>query len=232
MREAFVSVQEMFEIDRKAMQEYGIPSVVLMENAGHAVFKEALSMLKGIKGGRRGEVVCVCGKGKNGGDGFVCVRHLLNHGFNVTLFVTVEPESITGDARLNIEILKRMGIEPHVLKNSGRFEIFKKSLKNAALVIDAIFGIGFTGPLIEPQKSIISLINRLRRPVLSVDVPSGLDASSGKVSNGCIRAERTVTFALLKRGFLTFRGRCRAGKIIVADISIPTALLSRYKKER
>lgn len=227
-----VSAEEMFEIDRISSQEYGIPSLLLMENAGRAVFSEAVRMLKKSGAGRRQEIICVCGKGNNGGDGFVCARHLFNSGFNVKVFVTAEPESITGDARLNIEILRRMSVDAHVLKSSEGFNAFKKTLKNASLIIDAIFGIGFKGCLAEPQKTIIGLINRSKRPVLSVDIPSGLNATSGEFSGACVRAERTVTFALPKRGLLTACGRRQAGKIIAADISIPRILLCRYQAKQ
>lgn len=227
MKKVSVASQEMFEIDRLAMQEYGIPAVVLMENAGRAVFQEAERMLKSAKGGWD-KVICVCGKGNNGGDGFVCARHLMNCGFYVEVFLISEPDTLMGEARLNIEILKRMGLAPRVLKNTDGLKDFKKSIKNAALVIDGIFGIGLSGPVQGFQKGIISSINRARRPVLSIDIPSGLDASSGKVLGACILAQRTVTFALLKTGLLTVQGRHHAGKIIVTDISIPKVLLGRY----
>ncbi|MFH1692421.1 MAG: NAD(P)H-hydrate epimerase [Candidatus Omnitrophota bacterium] len=231
MKKVFVTAAEMFEIDRLAAQEYGIPAVVLMENAGRAVFEEVIRMGKNARR-RRDKIVCVCGKGNNGGDGFVCARHLLNHGFDVEVFLIDEPEALKGEARLNVEILKRMGFVLRVLKNVDDVGGFKKSIKNAALVIDALFGIGLNGPVKGFQRSIITAVNRSGKTVLSVDVPSGLDASLGKILGVCVRAQRTVTFALPKTGFLTAQGKRYAGKIVIADISIPRALLGRYAQKK
>lgn len=230
MKKLHVTAAQMFEIDRLAVQEYGIPSVILMENAGRAVFQEAMRMVKSSGHGER-KIVCVCGKGNNGGDGFVCARHLLNRGLPVKVFMTADPDSLAPDARLMFEILGKMGASIYSLKPSGHFTILRKSLQKASVVIDAIFGIGLSGEVRNFEKSIIHLINRSKRPVLAVDVPSGLDAASGKILGACIQAQRTLTFALLKKGFLTPEGRQCSGKVIIGDISIPRPLLNRYAQK-
>lgn len=230
IKKTYITSLQMLEIDRLAKEEYGIPGIVLMENAGRSVSCEALRMVKGGGYGTR-NIICVCGKGNNGGDGFVCARYLLNRGLPVKIFMTADADLLTPDARLMFEILGKMGASIYSLKPAGHFAILRKSLQKASIVIDAIFGIGLSGEVRDFEKSVIHLINRHRRPVLAVDVPSGLDATSGEISGACIQAERTVTFALWKTGFLKAEARRYAGRIIIGDISIPQSLLSRYARE-
>lgn len=224
MMKKYCTVREMQLIDKKAQAVYAIPSIVLMENAGRSACEVALRMLP--KKGRR-RVVCVCGKGNNGGDGMVVSRHLINKGVDVAVFLIGALKELKGDAKINAKILKNMGKKIITLKGLRNLSIFKRKLKAANLVVDAIFGIGLKDQVRQPYSDIINLINKSKKRVLSLDVPSGLDASTGKVLGVCIKATRTITFALPKTGMIKGQGLSYCGKVVIGDISIPPALLVR-----
>lgn len=221
-----VTPRQMQRLDALAQEKAGIPSLLLMENAGRCVADAACRMLAALRGKR---VVCVCGKGNNAGDGFVAARHLTNRGFDVRVFLAVDPALLKGDARTNACILKRMGVVLQPLQGEGDRKRWRVLLRNSSLVIDALFGIGFKGRLGEPFRSIIFQINDAQKSVLAVDVPSGLDALTGAPASPCIKAAQTVTFAFAKRGLIKKRASGFVGKLTVADISIPGFLLKRIR---
>ncbi|MBL7081405.1 MAG: NAD(P)H-hydrate epimerase [Candidatus Omnitrophica bacterium] len=212
----------MQRIDKSAQEKFGIPAIILMENAGRAAAGVVIDMLdkKKIK-----KVVCVCGKGNNGGDGFVCARHLLNNAVDVDIFLLADPAELKGEAKINYEILERMRQAVKVLKGKRALPLFKDKLHKAGLLIDAIFGIGLRGEIKEPYKGIINLMNQSKKPIIALDVPSGLDATKGKTLGACVKATKTVTFALPKTGFIKDDGPSYIGKLIVVDISIPKIIL-------
>ena len=212
----------MKEIDRRAIEEFGIPSIVLMENAGRKVAEAALGMLSD-RGSKK--VVCVCGRGNNAGDGFVCARHLVNNGIDTEIFLTEEPLKLKKDAQTNLDILRKMKARIEILKSGGDFKIFEEKLTGAELLIDAIFGIGLSGEIKEPYSAVIEKMNQSGKPILAVDAPSGLDAATGDIFRVCIKAKKTVTFALPKTGFIKNCGPSHTGELIVADISIPKEAL-------
>ncbi len=218
----YITSQEMREIDRRTQEDFGISAVVLMENAGRAAFYAAFDMLSKQEHKR---VICICGKGNNGGDGFVCARHLLNNGVDTDIFLLGEPDGLKGNAKINYDILRKMGKVIKILKTRDDSEFLKSELKEAQLLIDAIFGIGLSAEVKEPYRSVIDLMNQSGKPILALDVPSGLDATDGKVLGACIKAEKTVTFALPKTGFIKNDGPLYIGRLITADISIPKTLL-------
>lgn len=222
-----ITPEAMRRLDALAQEKYGIPALVLMENAGSAVARAALKMLRRS---RQKKVICICGGGNNGGDGFVAARHLINQGAATMVFLVGKTlPDLEGEAALNALILKKMGVR--VLSLSGsprRLEDFKNFLAHASLVIDAVFGIGFHGEVGPPVADIFEAVRRSGKRVLSVDVPSGLDARRGKAAGVCIKADATVTFALPKTGFFKNDGPRYVGKLIVADISIPKTLLAKY----
>ena len=221
----YITSQKMQEIDKRAIEEFGIPAIILMENAGQKASQIALDMLSPSK---KGKVVCICGKGNNGGDGFVCCRHLINNGVcnNTDIFLLCNPLELKGNAKINYKILEKMGRTIKILKNKKDFYSFENELKKAQLVIDAMLGIGLSGKVRQPYKNIINLINQSQKPVLSLDVPSGLDATNGKILGVCVKATKTVTFALPKTGFIKNDGPLNIGELITVDISIPKALLN------
>ncbi len=193
-----------------------------MELAGLGVARIATKMLERSHGS--GALV-LCGRGSNGGDGFVAARHLLNQGFKVKVYLVGRMADVKGEARTNLVILTKMVKCIDQIKGPGSLEGLKGDIMWADLVIDALLGIGLKGKVKEPFLTIIEFLNQTDRPILSVDTPSGLDADSGKVMGACVKATRTATMAAPKKGF--FRGAAPSftGPVEVVDIGIPRRLL-------
>ncbi len=216
--------EEMRELDRKAIEEYKIPGIVLMENAGRNVAEEVLQM---IDNPQKVKVAILCGKGNNGGDGFVVARHLHNHSISLNVFLVAKISDILkdGDAGTNLQILLNMKISvKEILDISGVNSILKE-LYNYNILADALFGTGLSGDVREPFKTLINGVNNLNKPIISVDIPSGLDCNTGKILGATIQATKTVTFAVAKKGFYLNDGPSYTGKVIVSDISIPRELI-------
>lgn len=211
-------------LDRRAIEDYGMPGVILMENAGRGAADVACDML-GNPAKKR--VVVFCGKGNNGGDGYVIARHLYNRGARVDIVLAcpiaeIEPES---DAGVNLTIARNMGLHPIVADGEpGRIQAAGVS-KQADLIVDALFGTGLAGEVREPYSSLIRLINAEDKPVLSVDIPSGIDADSGHVLRAAVRAQRTATFVMKKHGFDLDEGPNHVGLVTVVDIGVPLDLV-------
>jgi NAD(P)H-hydrate epimerase len=217
------TAQEMRDIDKATMEWFGLPGVALMENAGRAVAEKAVAIL----GEPRGKIVfIVCGGGNNGGDGYVAARWLHNCGVRVKLFLVSDRSLIQGDALIHLETVLRMGIECFDLSEPRGMEKARIAAAFADLVIDALLGTGFHGELSEPYRDSIELINGAGRKVLSVDIPSGVQADTGMVREKAVRAFCTVTFGLPKPGLWLYPGAEYAGKIEVAPIGIPSELLT------
>ena len=208
----YITAEEMRRIDREAQEVNGIPSVVLMENAGRAAFEVALDMLAKDK---IKKVICICGKGNNGGDGFVVARHLINKDIETEVFLLGNPDDLKSDAKINYDILKKMKA---TIRETAAKDGIKEDLKKATLLIDGMLGTGLSGEVKEPYKNVIKYINESGKPVLALDIPSGLDATSGKVLGACVKAMKTVTFAFPKTGFIKNDGPAYTGEIIVRDI--------------
>jgi len=220
----YITPGKMREIDRRTQEEFDIPAAILMENAGRAVFQNAMEMLSEKQ---EKKVIVVCGRGNNGGDGFVAARHLMNNGVDVSIFLVAGVKGLKGEAEANYhraeKVAKTMGKVIEVL-NEENLSSFEDKLEGTSLIVDGLFGIGLAREVGEPEKSIIQLINDSGKPALAVDVPSGLDATNGNVLGVCIKATKTVTFARPKTGFLG--SEKYTGETITADISIPRALLN------
>ncbi|PJC47012.1 MAG: NAD(P)H-hydrate epimerase [Candidatus Omnitrophica bacterium CG_4_9_14_0_2_um_filter_42_8] len=204
-----VSVKEMRELDRIAIEDNGIPSIALMENAGRAVSEIALAGLKNIKNKK---AAVFCGSGNNGGDGFVTARYLFNKGINVSVYLIGKRANLKNDPKVNAEALDNIGVEIR--------EISAPVSLDYGLIIDAVFGIGLNGVVKEPAKSIISDLNKKSAVVISVDVPSGLDADTGEILGVSVKAGITVTMQFPKQGFYKNKGLEYTGKIITVDIGI------------
>ena len=196
-------------LDRKAIHQFGIPSIVLMENAGRGVSELAIQMLKDAA---RKKIAVFCGMGNNGGDGFVAARYLLRRGAEVDVYVFGEKLRIKNDPAVNLKILEKMDIRIN--------EVASPIDIHAGLIIDAIFGIGLNGEVKEPAKSIIMDLNRQDVPILSIDVPSGLDADTGEVLGEAIKAKKTATMQFPKKGFYINKGPEYVGEVVVVDIGI------------
>ncbi len=212
-----VTREEMQEADRTAIEDYGVPGVVLMENAGRGAAACALEIL----GESAGPAAIVCGSGNNGGDGYVVARHLHNHRVEVVVHLLSDREKVGGDARTNLAIIEHMGLD---VRQTPPDEL---GLSGAELVVDAIFGTGLSGAVRPPYDAAIRVINDAPAPVLAIDIPSGLDANTGEVLGVCVRADRTATFALPKVGFTRGSGPDMIGELTVVDIGMPREVLER-----
>ncbi|NLU48807.1 MAG: NAD(P)H-hydrate dehydratase [Syntrophomonadaceae bacterium] len=217
-----VSARQMREIDRQASEEFHIPSLILMENAGLRVVEAVETALKGVG---QGKVVVLAGKGNNGGDGLVAARHLLNAGTMVDTFLVGEPAELTPDTATNYRILSKLTGRIFPLTREEHLENLAAALLTCDLVVDAIYGIGFHGEMPPLEARVVGLVNRTGKPVVAVDIPSGVEADTGKVHGEAIKATWTVTLALPKMAFFSQPGRSYAGTLTVADISIPSNLL-------
>jgi NAD(P)H-hydrate epimerase len=200
-------------IDEMAREKYRIPTSILMENAGRVVAAEIIRLKK-----RR--IAVVCGKGNNGGDGFVCARHLLIAGKKVDVFLAGNKSRVKDDARLNLDILLNLGCKINSIDEKD-LNSFKSRLGKYDLVVDAIFGVGLKGSVGGFFRGLIESINRRASFILSIDIPSGLDADSGKIRGACIRADTTVTFIAKKCGMVKADGPKYCGKITEKDIGFP-----------
>ncbi len=223
-----LDAERMKILDQKAQDEYGIPGLILMENAGLRAFEVAYELLKKRKSK---SVFLFCGPGNNGGDGFVVARHLLNRNVKVRIFLLSSSADIRGDALVNYRILEKMGAQIISLPSVPYLRNASAALNKAGLIIDAIFGIGLNRVIDGFIGEIICEINSADVPVLSLDVPSGLCANTGKVFGTCIVAHTTVTFGAAKKGFYKADGPKKVGKLIVADISLPRDLLNTKKAD-
>jgi ADP-dependent NAD(P)H-hydrate dehydratase / NAD(P)H-hydrate epimerase len=214
---------EMREIDRKAIFEYGIPGPALMESAGSEVARKVAVLLGGVAGKR----VCIfAGRGNNGGDGFVIARRLQNSGAGVKLFLLGNKEAVDGDARVYLDVLSRMDGEIIELVAERDWDKAKIAAAFADCLVDALVGTGFHGEVSGQLAQVITLINSAGKPVVAVDIPSGVDADTGQIRTAAVRASHTVTFALPKPGLLFQPGASHAGEVTVADIGIPAVLLA------
>lgn len=217
-----VTAAEMRELDRQAIEEYGIPGAVLMENAGRATVGEMLHAWGGVTGKR---YAVFCGKGNNGGDGLVIARHLHNRGAKVAVWIF--SEDMKGDAGVNLGIARKMGLDVRTVSQGLSSET--ASVRHADCVVDAIFGTGLTSELAGLYADVAGMINANAARVLSVDMPSGVDSDKGRIMGTAVRADMTVTFGLPKRGLYLYPGAQMAGDIKVADISIPARAVDAAK---
>jgi NAD(P)H-hydrate epimerase len=212
----------MRKLDQKAISEFGLPGMVLMENAARGVVGALWRAFPDLATSR---VAILAGRGNNGGDGLAVARYLLNRGLSCRVFLLAPPEEIKGDAGANLEILKKMGVVVREILNLREWEEQKPLLDEADILLDGIFGTGLRGPVEGFFREIIQSVNALNKPVVAIDIPSGVDADSGQVLGACIRARMTVTFGLVKRGLLVHPGAGAAGKVVLVDISLPRAAL-------
>ena len=212
------TAETMKKLDRKAIEEFGIPGLVLMENAARGT---AGAMFRHFPGLLRMKVGILAGRGNNGGDAFAVARYLLNRRISCHVYLLAAREEVRGDAAANLEILIRMGGKVSEILNLEEWESQKENIAAHDLLVDGILGTGLKGEVQGFFQEIIEFINSLGTPVVAIDIPSGLDADSGQVLGVCIRASLTVTFGLLKRGLLVLPGVLNCGKTVLVDISLP-----------
>jgi len=202
-----VTAKQAGVIDHITINRHGIPGIILMERAGRAVAEEVLLVAKKRHNANaRPKVAVFCGKGNNGGDGLVCARYLLSAGLDVQVHLLFSKNKLKGDAFYNIHALKK-------------FNPLKKSFR-ADIIIDAVFGTGFYGRPDPACESVIKLINSNTAYTIAVDVPSGIDATTGIAQGAAVIADKTVTMGFAKTGFYKNNGLSHCGEIKVADIGL------------
>ncbi len=211
---------EMAALDRRAADEFGVPTLLLMEAAGRSVAEAAVQMVR-TDGAR---VVIVAGKGNNGGDGLVASRLLLAAGRRVSVLLLARDADVTGDAAANLLAARRAGVDIANL-DSTAVPGLRGWLGGADLIVDALFGTGFKGQVVGLAAKVVDAVNNAGRPVLAVDIPSGVNGDTGAVEGPAVRAAVTVTMGLPKIGLLMPPGATHTGRIWVADVGHPRRLI-------
>ncbi|KJR44728.1 NAD(P)HX epimerase / NAD(P)HX dehydratase [Desulfosporosinus sp. I2] len=223
-----VSAEQMRQIEEKAIHDYGIPSLLLMENAAWAVVAEIRRSLLGHDGqkelsGRK--VVILAGKGNNGGDGLAVARQLMFQGMDVTVLLFAGLQELKGDAALNLQLYQGTLGKLFVIEGEKQRRLTRLALAQADVVVDALYGIGLRGALPSLVEEYVDEVNRAPGWVVSIDIPSGVEANTGKVYRTAVRAQATVTFGLPKWGLFLGEGPDYCGRVVVDPISIPEVYL-------
>jgi hydroxyethylthiazole kinase-like uncharacterized protein yjeF len=217
------TAQQIRNIDRRAIRKFGIPGPVLMENAASAIVIEMERFFDGIEGVRVG---IVCGKGNNGGDGLALARRLRIRGVPVRVALLAPFASFRNEARLNLSILRKTDVE--IVPNATSRSI-AEIVEWSDVLVDAMLGVGLSTPLKGTYAFAAELMNLAGRPVVAVDIPTGINADTGEVMGTAVRADLTVTMALPKRGLVLHPGASFSGQVRVADIGIPTEVVEQEK---
>lgn len=209
------------DVDRRAMDEFGLPGVVLMENAGRGCVDWLTEL------GVSGRVVICAGGGNNGGDGFVIARHLSNRGIDVEVLLFADPGSLRGDAAINFAVIEHAGLPLRVVKEFDQQEA-QRLHEGVDWIVDALLGTGTRGPLREPFPQIIAAMNDSSARVFAIDLPSGLDCDTGCPTDSqtptAVRADYTATFVARKRGFENPASEVFTGEVRVIDIGVPHSM--------
>jgi NAD(P)H-hydrate epimerase len=217
-----LNAAQMREADRRTIEEIGIPSLVLMENAG----RQVVAAMEAVHGDLQEHSVAVlCGRGNNGGDGFVVARTLLQRGVDVSVFVIGSVADVRGDARTNLEILGRVGLTAVEVADSQAWELHFSEVSECTLIVDAMFGTGLNAPLTGLLETVVADVNQSGIPVVAIDLPSGLSADSHEPIGDSIVAGTTITLAAPKLSLVLPPAETRAGDIVIADIGIPMEVI-------
>ena len=214
-----ITSRTMQETDKKAIEEFGIPGLQLMENAGLRCVEEIVAQC-----GFSGYCVVLTGKGNNGGDGYVIARLLIQKGWNVKVIILADRETITGDAAVNLLMLPVSVVNYCPLAGQLSAQ-HTEDILQADVIVDALLGTGLCNTVSGVYLEAIELMNTSHRPIVSVDIPSGIHGTSGRVLGGAVRASVTVTFAFAKLGHVLYPGAEYTGRLVVADIGIPIPLM-------
>jgi NAD(P)H-hydrate epimerase len=213
-----LNAAQMREADRATIEDIGIPSLVLMENAGRQVVSAIETAYESQLEGRVG---VLCGRGNNGGDGFVVARTLMQRGVDVAVFVIGSVGDVRGDARLNLDILGRLGVTVVEIGDEQTWELHFSEISHCSLIVDAMFGTGLKAALSGMLETVVADVNASGIPIVSIDLPSGLSADTPQLIGDCIDASMTVTLAAPKLPLVLPPGETRAGDVVIADIGIP-----------
>jgi hydroxyethylthiazole kinase-like uncharacterized protein yjeF len=215
-----VTSKQMQDLDAAAINQYNIPGIELMENAGRSTV-DAIVARFGSPAGKR--VTIFVGPGNNGGDGLVIARLLHLQGGCPEVYMLVAGDTLKGDAKTNFELLAQLPVPVHYLLNHDTISTIKDPLAKSWLVVDSLFGTGLTRDIVGRFAKAIKAINDANCPVVAVDIPSGLCSDTGKPLGSCVCADLTMTFGLAKIGQVSYPGKSYVGELVIADIGIPSA---------
>ena len=224
-----LNAEQMREADRRTIQDIGIASLVLMENAGRQVVAAIESLYPDLAERR---IAIVCGKGNNGGDGFVVARTLQQRGFDVSVFVIGRHTEVKADARINLEILGRIGQTVVEVADETAWELHGAEIAGHDLIIDALFGTGLSAPLTGFYETVVADINEAGVPIVSIDIPSGMSADTCDLIGDSIEATVTVTLAAPKLPLVLPPAEMKAGEVVIADIGIPSDVIDQLEGPR
>jgi len=224
-----VTADQMRNLDRRTIQEAGVPGAVLMENAGRTAYQVIFQEYGPFRGKR---IVVFSGPGNNGGDGFVLARYFHQGGAHVRVFLVGDAERVSGDARVNLDICKNMDIPVREVRSEEdeAFQIHNES--GIRLMVDALLGTGLNSDIRGLYRRAVQTMNAASAPVVAVDIPSGLDSNRGIILGEAVRADLTVTFGLPKIGQVLYPGREHVGRLVLVDISIPNRFIEEERIEQ
>ncbi len=219
-----VTAEMMRDLDRRAIEDHGIPGAVLMENAGQGAFELIREKFWPLN-----RISIFCGRGNNGGDGFVIARHILNAGVMPDVYLLAKKQDVKGHARVNLDILEKMHLDVKEVLDKKSLETVRNRVLHSDLIVDAIFGTGLNAEVKGFFRQAIEYINEIAKadehvPVFAVDIPSGMNADTGQVMGASVSADVTATFGLAKVGQLCYPGASLVGDLNVINISIPAYL--------
>ncbi len=210
--------RQMREIDRRAVRTYGVPEIVLMENAGLQIFAFLRGAVEELQAHR---LLLLCGKGNNGGDGFVLARHLRNRGIPFQALLFGRAREVRGSAAINLKMLRHLGVAPREITSPADWRGARALLGESDLVVDAILGTGLSRPVHGLLATVFEEVNASGKTILAVDIPSGLSGDSAEIPGPCIRADYTVTFVRPKIPHVLPPAEAFCGELHVVEISIP-----------
>jgi NAD(P)H-hydrate epimerase len=221
-----LNTQQMREADRRTIEDIGIPSIVLMENAGRQAVAAMEAAFEDLPGSRVG---VLCGRGSNGGDGFVVARTLVQRGIDTVVFLLGSVSEIRGDARTNLESLGRIGLSVVEITTAQEWELHFTEISECDVIVDAIVGTGFHGRLTGLLETVVADVNGLGAPVIAIDLPTGLSADTHDIEGEAIEASMTVTLAAPKIPLVFPPADTHAGDLVIADIGIPLPILDEVE---
>ena len=225
-----VTAKEMKALDVQAQNDYAMPGILLMDNAAQAVAEAVHEALTALEGER---VVIFCGGGNNGGDGLGAARWLQSYGVSVRAFVVgAALDAVQGDAAMELAMFTKAGGRVEALSTEDDWVLAELAASKADVLVDALLGTGFHGELEGDVLRACELLNKSEKYILAVDIPTGVNADNGAVCEQAVRADHTVTMALVKTGLLLYPGREYCGDIELADISMPVKLVEEYKSDK
>ena len=225
-----VTAMEMKALDVQAQNDYAMPGILLMDNAAQAVAEAVHEALTALEGER---VVIFCGGGNNGGDGLGAARWLQSYGVSVRAFIVgAALDAVQGDAALELAMFTKAGGRVEALSTEDDWVLAELAASKADVLVDALLGTGFHGELEGDVLRACELLNKSEKYILAVDIPTGVNADNGAASEHAVRADHTVTMALVKTGLLLYPGREYCGDIELADISMPVKLVEDYKSDK